>query len=92
MVKEYPGEADLKNVRSHIHKFLHMGFKEHTDLRDRHALSKTYEEMKEIILEMKERRSGMSPKEKLGWYYRYWKSEGKTMGETPTFITDDWNT
>jgi hypothetical protein len=25
MVERYPGEADLKNVRSHLHKFLYTG-------------------------------------------------------------------
>lgn len=34
-VEKYPGEADLKNVRSHLHKFLYTGLKVHTDLRDR---------------------------------------------------------
>jgi len=27
MVERYPGEADMKNMRSHIHKYLHTGFK-----------------------------------------------------------------
>jgi len=35
MVRKYPGEADLKCIRSHCHKFLYTGLKVHTDLRDR---------------------------------------------------------
>jgi tRNA-dihydrouridine synthase 1 len=35
MVRKYPGEADLKCIRSHVHKFLHTGLKEHADLRER---------------------------------------------------------
>ena len=46
MVERYPGEADMKNMRSHIHKYLHTGFKQHTDLRDRLTMSKTTEELK----------------------------------------------
>lgn len=49
MVENYPGEADMKNVRSHIHKFLHTGFKIHTDLRDKLTISKTLDEFKVIV-------------------------------------------
>jgi tRNA-dihydrouridine synthase 1 len=37
MYEKYPGEADLKILRSHMHKFLHSGFTVHghTDLRDK---------------------------------------------------------
>lgn len=37
MFEKYPGEADLKILRAHLHKFLHSGFvlHGHTDLRDR---------------------------------------------------------
>ena len=34
MVDQYKGEADMKVIRAHIHKFLHIGLKEYTDLRD----------------------------------------------------------
>lgn len=90
MVDRYPGEADLKNVRSHVHKFLHTGFKQHTDLRDKLTLSKTIQEFKSIIEEMHERRKDMPSEKKLGWYHRYWPSENKVVGETRTWITQDW--
>lgn len=37
MYEKYPGEANLKILRSHLHKFLHSGFTAHghTDLRDK---------------------------------------------------------
>jgi len=37
MYEKYPGEADLKILRGHLHKFMHSGFTAHgyTDLRDR---------------------------------------------------------
>jgi len=50
--------------------------------------------MDEIIAvarEMFERRAGLRPQDKIGWYYRYWPSMKLTKGETPTFIFDDWN-
>ena len=75
----------MKNVRSHIHKFLHTGFKVHTDLRDRLTLSKTLEEFKQIVGEMCERRRDMKPEEKIGWYHRYWASEGKPIETTKTW-------
>lgn len=30
---------------------------------------------------MIERRKDVSPEKKLGWYYRYWASEGRTLDE-----------
>ena len=56
MVERYPGESDLKNVRSHLHKFLHTGFKQHTDLRDKLSLGKDQALFRDIVLEMAERR------------------------------------
>lgn len=56
MVDKYPGEADLKNVRSHLHKFLHTGLKVHTDLRERLSDCKSLELLKEIVQELIERR------------------------------------
>lgn len=91
MVHKYPGEADTKTVRSHIHKFLHTGFKQHTDLRDKLSqVCKTVDEFKQVVEEMIERRKDMSAEEKIGWYYRYWDSEGKVKGETRTWVGDDW--
>jgi tRNA-dihydrouridine synthase len=45
MVDKYPGESDLKSVRSHCHKFLHTGLKIHVDLRTKLAESKSLEEV-----------------------------------------------
>ena len=56
MVEKYPGEADLKNVRSHLHKFMHSGLQVHTDLRDRMSDAKSLDVLKEIVQEMIARR------------------------------------
>lgn len=56
MVDKYPGETDLKNVRSHLHKFLYTGLKVHTDLRDRLSDCKSLLLLKEIVGEMAARR------------------------------------
>jgi hypothetical protein len=85
MVDKYPGETDLKNVRSHLHKFLHTGLKVHTDLRDKLSDSTSLVLIRDIVKEMIERRLGVDPKEKLGWYYRYWPSMSITKSETPTY-------
>ncbi len=90
LVDKYPGEADLKNTRSHLHKFLYTGFKEHTDLRDQLTNSKTLEEYRAVVVAMIERRKGIAPEKKLGWYYRYWASEGRTL-DVPTWRNDEWN-
>ncbi|KAL4442149.1 hypothetical protein ABPG74_009167 [Tetrahymena malaccensis] len=62
--------------KGHIFKFLHQGLQVHTDLRSKLANVKTIEEQKEIVLEMKKRREGMSKEEKFGWYTRYWDKMG----------------
>lgn len=46
------GNADMSWIRAHIHKFLHFGFKTHTDLRDKLNTSKTIPEIKEIAEEL----------------------------------------
>ena len=38
------------------------------------------------------RRTGLTPEQKLGWYYRYWNSMNISKGNAPTFIFTDWNT
>ena len=91
MVTRYPGEADLKNIRSHLHKFLHSGLKVHTDLRDKLSEAKSLDIVKEVALEMKERRLGINPKDKITWYYRYWASMKIEKGQAPTFIFDEWD-
>lgn len=37
LYEKYPGEANVKILRAHLHKFLHSGFvaQGHTDLRDK---------------------------------------------------------
>ncbi len=91
MVVRYPGEADLKNIRSHLHKFLHSGLKVHTDLRDKLSDAKSLDTVREVALEMKERRLGLTPLDKITWYYRYWPSMKIERGETSTFIFDEWD-
>ncbi len=92
MVDSYPGEADLKNVRSHMHKFLYTGLKIHTDLRDKLSDSKSLDTIKEVVREITLRRNGIPPEKKIGWYYRYWNSMSLEMGTHPTFVFTDWNT
>ena len=91
MVIKYPGESDIKNVRSHLHKFLHAGLKVHTDLRDRIAESKSLDELKAIAAILKERRIAIEPYDKLGWYYRYFISLNLFKEETPLSTTQEWD-
>jgi len=49
MVEKYPGEADLKNIRSHLHKFLYTGLQVHTDLRDRLSDAKSLDVLKDVV-------------------------------------------
>ncbi len=56
MYEKYPGEADLKCLRSHMFKFLYTGLSKHTDIRDNLNKAKGYEPIKDIALQMKERR------------------------------------
>lgn len=56
--EKYPGEADIKIIRAHLHKFMHSGFNTHghTDLRDK--LNKmwgktvTIEDLRDLVKEM----------------------------------------
>lgn len=72
----YPGEADLKTLRSHMFKFLYTGLSKHTDIRDALNKAKGLEPMKEVAALMKERRQNETIEEKIGWYYRHWRSMG----------------
>jgi hypothetical protein len=92
MVEAYPGEADLKNVRSHLHKFLYTGLKIHTDLRDKLSDAKSLDTLKEVVKEMTARREGVTPDDKIGWYYRYWNSMSIEKGSDSTYVFTDWNT
>lgn len=90
MVEKYKGEADLKVIRAHIHKFLHSGLKEYTDLRDELVNAKSTEEIRVVVENMKERRKEQRPETKLGWYYRYWKSMNIDKSVTGTYTFEDW--
>ena len=46
LYEQYPYEADLKSIRSHMFKFLHTGFQKHTDIRDVLNKSKGYDPIK----------------------------------------------
>ena len=92
MVEAYPGEADLKNVRSHLHKFLYTGLKVHTDLRDKLSDAKSLDTLKEVVAEMTARRESVTADEKIGWYYRYWNSMSIEKGTNSTYVFTDWNT
>mmetsp|Transcript_31977 Transcript_31977/g.42354 ORF Transcript_31977/g.42354 Transcript_31977/m.42354 type:complete len:240 (+) Transcript_31977:496-1215(+) len=92
LYEQYPGEADLKTLRSHMFKFLHSGFSKHTDIRDLLNKSKGFEPIREVAALMKERRKDETVEEKLGWYYRHWRSMGLDRETTKTYSTEDWNT
>lgn len=50
MYEKYPGEADLKCLRSHMFKFLYTGLSKHTDIRDNLNKAKGYDPIKDIAL------------------------------------------
>ena len=91
MVDKYPGEADLKNVRSHLHKFLYTGLQIHTDLRDRLSDAKSLDTLKDVVREMIDRRKDISAEDKIGWYYRYWASMNSVRGKDQTFRVLQWD-
>jgi len=92
MAEKYPGEADLKNMRSHLHKFLYKGLQQFTDIRDKLGPCKSREDLMAVVLELKQRRQNLTPAEKLGWYYRYCDSMSLAKGVTGTFtIEKDWD-
>ena len=107
MYEKYPGEATAKHLKPHIHKFMHAGFvaQGHVDLRNRVNevnLSKpeNFELMKQIAIELAERRKDVPLIDKISWYYRHWKDSGddakeglKNKEKMPTsFINDsEWN-
>ena len=37
------------------------------------------------------KRANVKPEEKLGWYYRYWKSMNLDYENTKTYTFEDWN-
>lgn len=82
--EKYKGEANHKILRCHLHKFLHSGFTvhKHTDLRDKLNKINTRETesvklYRDLVLEMKKRRKGIDPIDKITWYYRHWKDCGQ---------------
>lgn len=50
LYEKYPGEADLKCLRSHMFKFLYTGLSKHTDIRDTLNKAKGYEPIKDIAI------------------------------------------
>lgn len=91
LYEQYPGEADLKCLRSHMFKFLHSGLSKHTDIRDRLNKAKGFEPLKQVAIDMKERRQDETVEEKLGWYYRHWRSMGLEKENTKTFSVEPWD-
>lgn len=71
LAEEY--DEDINTVRNHLYKSLFSGFKVHTDLRDRTVAATSIEQMREITEELKDRRTGQLPEDKIEWYHRYWK-------------------
>ena len=91
LYEKYPGEADLKTLRSHMFKFLHTGLQKHTDIRDVLNKAKGFEPIKEVAVLMKERRKDESADEKIGWYWRHWKGMGIEKDSTLTYSVEPWN-
>ena len=54
MCRKYPG-AHVRTVRSHIMKFFYKYFLKHPDLRERTAVTNSYDGFEEIIRELKSR-------------------------------------
>ena len=46
LYERYPGEADLKCLKSHMYKFLYVGLQKHTDIRDVLNQAKGFEPIK----------------------------------------------
>jgi hypothetical protein len=54
MCHKYPG-SHVKTVRSHIMKFFYKYFLKHPDLRERTAVTNSYDGFEEIVAELKAR-------------------------------------
>lgn len=100
--EKYRGEANLKILKAHLHKFMHSGFNVHgfTDLRER--LNKVgfkdekLDEIRALVNEMKTRRKDVPAIDKITWYYRHWRDSGqlaldgvKKKNEMPRSYIDD---
>jgi len=79
LFEKYPGEADMKTIRSHMFKFLYTGLQVHTDLRSA------------VALELQKRRKDETPESKITWYYRHWRGMGLMRGETSTWVLEAWD-
>mmetsp|Transcript_11544 Transcript_11544/g.17413 ORF Transcript_11544/g.17413 Transcript_11544/m.17413 type:complete len:114 (-) Transcript_11544:219-560(-) len=79
--KKYPGEADMRTVKAHLHKFLHSGFNihGHTDIRDKlnriPQKDAYFNEYVEVIEEMARRRKDVPLIDKISWYYRHMRED-----------------
>lgn len=91
LFEKYPGEADMKTIRSHMFKFLYTGLQVHTDLRSKLGQSKTVEELRAVALELQKRRKDETPESKITWYYRHWRGMGLVRGETSTWGLEAWD-
>ena len=91
MYEKYPGEADLKTIRSHMFKFLHVGLQKHTDIRDILNQSKGYEPLRDVAVKLQERRKEESPEDKIGWYYRHWKGMNIDKEAIKTYSLEQWD-
>ena len=60
---------------AHLHKMLHTGLKERTDLREKVVFMQTTDDGIAVCKELKEFRKDRKPEEKIGWYFRYWDRE-----------------
>lgn len=91
LYQQYPGEADLKCLRSHMFKFLYVGLQKYTDIRESLNQAKGFEAIKEVAFMMKERRKNESLEEKIGWYYRHWEGMGLDKKSIKTYSLEPWN-
>jgi tRNA-dihydrouridine synthase 1 len=81
-------EENYCTVRSHLYKSLFSGFKEHVDLRDDLYKVESYDEMRQVCMELKERRLDIAPEDKIEWYHRYWKGHETERAHTKIEYAD----
>mmetsp|Transcript_32974 Transcript_32974/g.37419 ORF Transcript_32974/g.37419 Transcript_32974/m.37419 type:complete len:362 (-) Transcript_32974:18-1103(-) len=72
LAKEH--SAELKAIKAHLFKMLYQGLKSHHDLREKLHNVMTYDQMKEIAFELKEREKDTTAENKFGWYWRHGKA------------------
>jgi len=60
-------------------------------LRKELAESRSFEAILAVTQQMRQLREENTPEQKLGWYYRHWKSMNLSVEETKTFSMLAWD-